>query len=101
VRLWWYGSGLAVGVLARELASLVHNESSILAEKAIRDALERGDNLIIDGTLSGEKNARAQFEALEAAGCDVMLADVETTQERGRPPRTASWPAAVPSSAAR
>ncbi|MGT2464131.1 zeta toxin family protein [Sinomonas atrocyanea] len=65
----------------RELASLVHNESSILAKKAIRDALERGDNLIIDGTLSGEKNARAQFEALEAAGYEVMLSDVETTQE--------------------
>jgi hypothetical protein len=59
----------------------MHNESSILAKKAIRDAIGRGDNLIIDGTLSGEKNARAQFEALEAAGYDVMLADVETTQE--------------------
>jgi predicted ABC-type ATPase len=65
----------------RELAALVHNESSILAKKAIRDAIGRGDNLVIDGTLSGEKNARAQFEALEAAGYEVMLADVETTQE--------------------
>ncbi|WP_336853867.1 hypothetical protein [Sinomonas albida] len=46
----------------------MHNASSILAKKAIRDALGRGDNLIIDGILSGEKNARAQFEALEAAG---------------------------------
>ena len=64
----------------RELAALVHNESSILAKKAIRDALDRGDNIIIDGTLSGEKNARAQLDALQAAGYDVKIADVETTQ---------------------
>jgi chloramphenicol 3-O-phosphotransferase len=64
----------------RELAALVHNESSILAKKAIRDAISRGDNIIIDGTLSGEKNARAQLDALEAAGYDVKIADVETTQ---------------------
>lgn len=64
----------------RELAALVHNESSILAKKAIRDALERGDNIIIDGTLSGEKNARAQLDALQAAGYDVKVADVETTR---------------------
>ncbi|OOP62739.1 hypothetical protein BMF89_08365 [Arthrobacter sp. SRS-W-1-2016] len=63
-----------------ELASLVHNESSILAKKAIRDALERGDNIIIDGTLSGEKNACAQLDALQAAGYDVKVADVETTR---------------------
>ncbi|UYY81972.1 zeta toxin family protein [Arthrobacter sp. YA7-1] len=64
----------------RELAALVHNESSILAKKAIRDALDRGDNIIIDGTLSGEKNARAQLDALQAAGYDVKVADVETTR---------------------
>jgi predicted kinase len=64
----------------RELAALVHNESSILAKKAIRDALDRGDNIIIDGTLSGEKNARAQLDALQAAGYDVKIADVETTR---------------------
>lgn len=64
----------------RELAALVHNESSILSKKAIRDALDRGDNIIIDGTLSGEKNARAQLDALQAAGYDVKVADVETTR---------------------
>ncbi|UYY81956.1 zeta toxin family protein [Arthrobacter sp. YA7-1] len=64
----------------RELAALFHNESSILAKKAIRDALDRGDNIIIDGTLSGEKNARAQLDALQAAGYDVKVADVETTR---------------------
>ncbi|MCB5291495.1 zeta toxin family protein [Arthrobacter sp. SO3] len=62
----------------RELAALVHNESSILAKKAIRDAIDRGDNIVIDGTLSGEKNARAQLDALQVAGYDVKVADVET-----------------------
>ncbi|WP_369745682.1 zeta toxin family protein [Paenarthrobacter sp. AMU7] len=64
----------------RELAALVHNESSILAKKAIRDAIDRGDNIVIDGTLSGEKNARMQMDVLQTAGYDVKVADVETTQ---------------------
>lgn len=65
----------------RELAALVHNESSILAKKAIRDAIVRGDNVVIDGTLSSEKNARLQLDALQGAGYDVKVADVETTQD--------------------
>lgn len=64
----------------RELATLVHGESAILARKAIKGALERGDNIVIDGTLSGLKNARMQLDALQGAGYDVMVVDVETTQ---------------------
>ncbi len=64
----------------RKLASLVHNESSYLAKRATREAIGRGDNIIIDGTLSSEKNARMLLDALNAAGYDVMVADVETTQ---------------------
>ncbi|MDO5866921.1 MULTISPECIES: zeta toxin family protein [Paenarthrobacter] len=75
----------------RELAALVHNESAILAKKAIRDAIDRGDNIIIDGTLSGEKNARAQLEALQAAGYDVKVADVETTQTVSEARILARW----------
>ncbi len=59
---------------------MVHGESAILARKAIKDALQRGDNIVIDGTLSGEKNARMQLDALQGAGYDVMVVDVETTQ---------------------
>lgn len=64
----------------RELATLVHGESAILARKAIKGALERRDNVVVDGTLSGEKNARMQLGALQRAGYDVMVVDVESTQ---------------------
>jgi len=64
----------------RELAALVHNESSILSKKATNEAVRRGDNVIIDGTLGNEKQARMLLDKLEAAGYDVMVADVETTQ---------------------
>lgn len=75
----------------RELAALVHNESSILAKKAIRDAIVRGDNVVIDGTLSGEKNARLQLDALQAAGYDVKIADVETTQDISEARTLSRW----------
>lgn len=65
----------------RELAALVHNESSFLAKRAIQEAVARGDNIVIDGTLSSEENARRQLSALQAAGYDVKIADVETTQD--------------------
>lgn len=75
----------------RELAALVHNESAILAKKAIRDAIDRGDNIIIDGTLSSEKNARTQLEVLQAAGYDVKIADVETAQPVSEARILARW----------
>ena len=64
----------------RELASLVHTESSILAKKARSEAVESGMNVIIDGTLGNEIQARILMDRLQAAGYDVLLADVETTQ---------------------
>lgn len=64
----------------RELAALVHNESSILSKKATNEAIKRGDNVIIDGTLGNEKQARMLLDKLAAAGYDVRVADVETTQ---------------------
>lgn len=65
----------------RELAALVHTESSILAKKARNEALESGMNVIIDGTLGNEKQARILLDRLQAAGYDVLVADVETTQK--------------------
>jgi chloramphenicol 3-O-phosphotransferase len=64
----------------RELAALVHTESSILAKKARNEALASGMNVIIDGTLGNEKQARILLDRLQAAGYDVLVADVETTQ---------------------
>lgn len=63
----------------RELVALVHTESSILAKTARNEALKDGKNLIIDGTLGNEKQARILLDKLASAGYDVMVADVETT----------------------
>lgn len=65
----------------RELAALVHTESSILAKKARNEAMESGMNVIIDGTLGNEKQGRMLMDRLQAAGYDVLIADVETTQQ--------------------
>jgi predicted ABC-type ATPase len=61
----------------RELASLVHEESSLLAKTAIRDSIKRGENLVVDGTLSGQRSAGKLFEQLEKAGYKVTVASVE------------------------
>ncbi|MHC8609087.1 zeta toxin family protein [Paenarthrobacter ureafaciens] len=65
----------------RELAALVHSEPSILAKKASNEALESGMNVIIDGTLGNEKQARILLDRLQAAGYEVLVANVETTQK--------------------
>jgi predicted kinase len=75
----------------RELASLVHAESSILAKKARNEALEAGMNIVIDGTLGNEKQARILMDLLAAAGYDVLVADVETTQEISEARTVARW----------
>lgn len=63
----------------RELAALVHTESSILAKKARDEALKSGMNVIIDGTLGNEKQAKILLDRFQAEEYDVLVADVETT----------------------
>lgn len=61
----------------RELASLVHEESGMLAQQAMRRAVQRGDNLVVDGTLSNEAGAHRLLDQLSAAGYEVRIAVVE------------------------
>ena len=75
----------------RELAALVHTESSILAKKARNEALEAGINVIIDGTLGIEKQARILLDRLQGAGYVVLLVDVETTQNVSQARTTGRW----------
>lgn len=51
----------------RELAALAHNESSILSKKATNEAVRRGDNVIIDGTLGNGKQAKMLLDKLSSA----------------------------------
>lgn len=67
--------------LPLELASLVHEESSYLAKALRADAIEAGENIVIDTVLSSEVSALALGEALAAAGYDLDVIDVEVPYE--------------------
>jgi len=60
-----------------ELSSLVHEESSILAKQLRAEAIERGDNIIIDTVLSSETAALDLGYQLQAAGYAIEVIDVE------------------------
>lgn len=64
-----------------ELASLVHEESSLLAKQLRDEAIARNDNVVIDAVLSSVDNALALGSQLEAAGYDVEVVNVEVSFE--------------------
>lgn len=64
-----------------ELASLVHEESSYLAKALRLDAIQAGDNIIVDAVLAGEATALALGDLLAEADYDVEVVDVEVPFE--------------------
>ncbi|AWF97275.1 toxin component of a toxin/antitoxin system [Clavibacter michiganensis subsp. insidiosus] len=64
-----------------ELASLVHEESSFLANQLRDQAIRDGDNVVIDTVLGSAEKARSISAQLEAAGYDVQVVDVEVPFE--------------------
>lgn len=64
-----------------ELASLVHEESSLLAKGLRDDAIAAGDNIVIDAVLSKRSSALALGQRLDEAGYDVSVIDVEVPYE--------------------
>ncbi|QRY42320.1 zeta toxin family protein (plasmid) [Microbacterium hominis] len=62
-----------------ELASLVHAESSYLADVIRFDAISAGHNIVIDSVLKDEQSALALGRQLDAAGYTVSLVDVEVS----------------------
>lgn len=64
-----------------ELASLVHEESSMLASRMRREAMDSGTNLVVDTVLSSERSAVALGQQLEASGYEVQVIDVEVPYE--------------------
>ena len=60
-----------------ELASLVHEESSMLAASMRDEALRDGTNIVIDTVLSSPEKAADIGRRLERAGYDVEVIDVE------------------------
>lgn len=63
-----------------EMASLVHEESSMLSKQLRANAIERGDNIVVDTVLSSESSAREIGKTLEQAGYDVQVVDVEVPE---------------------
>lgn len=64
-----------------ELSSLVHTESSFLADEQRARALRAGKNVVIDTVLSSDTKARQIMGELERAGYDVQVVDVEVPRE--------------------
>ncbi|MGQ4507430.1 zeta toxin family protein [Dermabacteraceae bacterium CCM 9519] len=64
-----------------ELASLVHEESSILATRLRDKAMGEGTNIIIDTVLASEKSAQKISEGLTQNGYEVAVVDVEVPFE--------------------
>lgn len=64
-----------------ELAALVHEESSYLAQELRKLALRAGDNIIIDTVLSSESVAISLGQELQSSHYTIDLVNVEVTYE--------------------
>ncbi|GAB3186272.1 hypothetical protein GCM10027060_26650 [Nesterenkonia halophila] len=64
-----------------EMASLVHEESSMLARTMRAEAIDNGENIVVDTVLSSEDSAKELGETLNAAGYQVEVINVEVPYE--------------------
>lgn len=64
-----------------ELAALVHEESSYLAKALRSDAIEAGDNIVIDAVLADADKAVELGRQLAGAGYAVWVIDVEVSRQ--------------------
>ena len=64
-----------------ELASLVHEESSMLAKQLLSQAMADGTNIVIDTVLSSSATAQQLGRDLAGAGYQVEVIDVEVAYE--------------------
>ncbi|GAB2635533.1 hypothetical protein GCM10027068_13790 [Prescottella soli] len=64
-----------------ELSALVHRESTELFAVAAREAIDRGDNLIIDGTMAWKPWAEELVGQSTDAGYSVQIVDVEAPHD--------------------
>lgn len=60
-----------------ELASLVHEESSMLSKQLRDEAIAAGDNIVVDTVMGGEASTLDLGGRLAAAGYEVHVVDVE------------------------
>jgi predicted ABC-type ATPase len=58
----------------RGAAAMAHEESSHIAKQVMKEAVERGHHIIVDGTGADKGKFLAKMEALKAAGYHVHVA---------------------------
>jgi len=75
----------------RELAALVHEESGILAARARMEAVERGENIVIDGTQKTYSKTRRLIDHLLHSLYSISLVDVEVRFATSRSRVTERW----------
>lgn len=74
-----------------ELASLVHEESSMIARRMRNEALERGVNVVIDGVLGKQSSALRLGQDLQMADYEIAVVDVEVPFEVSEQAIRARW----------
>ncbi len=74
-----------------ELAALVHEESSRLAIMARRQAIEAGEQLVVDSVLKDPDNAIALGRLLEDAGYEVTVVEVEVSLQQSLARTRVRW----------
>lgn len=75
----------------RELASLVHDESSQLSKGARADAIRSGDRIVLDTVLSNPDTAVRMGRMLERAGYEVTVVEVEVSLDVSRDRTRDRW----------
>ncbi|MDT2006221.1 AAA family ATPase [Rhodococcus opacus] len=75
-----------------ELSALVHHESTVfLFTAAEREAVDRGENLIVDGTLAWKPHAERLVAGLAEAGYRIQVVDVEAPKDVAAERIVARW----------
>jgi adenylate kinase family enzyme len=75
-----------------DFSGLVHHESMVVHGDLVDDSIDRGANIIIDGTLSWYPYGESIFESLRAAGYKTqLLADVEAARHEAEAHAYARW----------
>lgn len=79
-------------VMPRELAGLVHTESVLILDTLREDCLRRGENVVIEGTLTWEPAARQLLHELtQRAYREVSIVDVEVRREVAKAQAVERW----------
>ncbi|RRD45810.1 zeta toxin family protein, partial [Arachnia propionica] len=74
-----------------DLATLVHEESSLLAQRMRKEAMQDGCNIVIDTVLGSPRSVTDIQTTLAAAGYRVEIIDVEVPEAVSREAIRQRW----------